>query len=392
MGFEQHYNTLNALHEQAPWLIKKVTYEAQFYVVVNHFRPKIADYMEMTHIAEEFRKLERFYENKKFTSDVEEFHVSSAAGNNIFIAAFSDNGVDSDSASTVLRRTSFNLFDDRVMDANTSPVGAAQSFWLTTQRWQNFNNEPVNILDDNSIVGMADMAGNGLDKRFMLELFTVTPESMHPIISEHRFGSMEQIFDAYSDGAVGIDFVNRIVSRFWLWNDQYFYTEFSEPYRHLLHPFLPPKSDFTPALKFNIKANSLGKNVNTAVFIPYIINIGEQFGLDEPCTRCGGNGGGFIKTGYNVQTVEKLCADCSDDYHNVCKGVIKHTADYPSEASSIYSLLLADEMYGVLNEKQLISLALEFPDFSEQIIASRNSTENVRSALALNRKQRPNYV
>jgi hypothetical protein len=388
MGFEQHYNILNALHHEAPGLIKKVKYEIQFYVVVNHFRPKISSYMQISPLAKEFNKLTDFYEGKKFTSDVEEFHVSSEAGSNIFVAAFSNNGVDFDSSSTVLRRTSFNLFHDRMEESAHSPVGTAQCFWLTTQRWQTFNNEPANNLTDMQILSESNTVGN----KFLMELLAVTPATMHPTILYHNFTSMQQVFDSFQAGELGVDFVNNIVNRHWLWNDQYFYTEFSEPYRHLMHPHLPPKTDFAPALNFNVKANSLGKNVNTAVFLPYIIGLGDQFGFNEVCTRCGNDDGVFIKTGYNVQTVEKLCNNCLDSYHNVRRSVIQHTANYPSTASSIYSLLLADEQYGVLNENQLISLALEYPDFSEQILASRNSTDAVRSALALSRKQKSNYV
>lgn len=391
MGFEQHYDTLNSLHHGAPELIKKVRYEIQFNVVVNHFRPKITSYMNISPLSKEFKDLVDFYEGKKFTSDVEEFHVSSEAGSNIFLSAFSDNGVDFDSSLTVLRRTSFNLFNDRVEESFSSTAGPSQFFWLTTQRWQTFDNEPANSLTYDEIIEARDAADLG--NKFLMELLTVTPESMHQTILSHRFASMQQIFDAFNEGELSVDFVNNIVNRHWLWNDQYFYTEFSEPYRNLLHPYLTPKTDFTPALNFNVKANSLGKNVNTAIFIPSIIGFSEQFGLNEACTRCGANDDGvFIKTGYNVQTVEKLCSDCLESYHDVRRGVIKHTADYPSTASSIYSLLLADEQYSVLTENQLISLALEFPNFREQIISSREATDAVHSALALSRKQKSNYV
>jgi hypothetical protein len=388
MDFSQHYNIISGLHQESPKFVKKNSYTINYSVNVNHFRPTLKSYIKMSPLSEEFKKVESNYKDKIFKSTVEEFYLTSNAGNNIFIAAFSDSGIKEKNAEAVLRRSSFNLFYERLAEARKSNLKTAEFLWATTLKWQTLKN-PSDISDSNIEILFSEQ--NKDLTLLALELIIILPEKYHNDVKTYNFTSMDDIFQKFNDGMLDVDFMSRITNRYWLWNDHYFYTEFSEPYRYLAHPHMPAKNYFDLALDFNIKASRANKNINTSVFIPQIISV-EAIDENSACVRCGNSSALLMRTGYNINVYESLCAQCVESYHSTRKQVINHTADYPSDVASIYSLLLQDKTYGILSEKQLINLALDFPDFKTEILEAKNVTDNVRSALALNHKNNSPYI
>lgn len=387
MDFRRHYDMLNSLHEAAPHLIKKTCYEMSFTVAPSVYRPHVEFYVEATPLSGKFTEVKNIYEGEVFVADVEEFYVFSHTGNNIFLASFSNEGVSEEAANSVLRKSSFDLVNTRYREAVDSGFNIGEHFWGNTHRWNVHKNS-----EEHSWC-MFDSDVNSVDDSFMLELSTFLKEEFLPVLKVFPAKNMFDLFELFDNNVVGKDFMKEVVRKFWTWNDEYFYTEFAEPYRFLKHPDWNSNNRFDEGLHFNMEANSLGKNITTAIFVPHVQKIGEQFGGKHNCAHCGvKNVKQFVKTGNHVRTVESLCDVCAVKTHELRKKMISFTGDNYDEKTSIYSLMLADVDYNVLTESQLVSLILDFPEFKKEILSSPNASDKVKTAAALTKTAADKYV
>lgn len=379
MHVEQYYNVLNTLVGEYPALFGKTSYMMKYSVTPNPLKPNVEEMIRFSPLFGRFKEVKNLYEGEVFETLVEEFYVKSYLYSPIFLASFSTAGAPQTHLNGFVEEPRSVLLDIPVVDFVSNSGNDLLLFWAAShvgKMWRNNLHSAVKKYQQSGVKGL-----------FFLEKLLLLGGNVDT--------NMVNINDVWLGTSTADGDSLRVCGNYWKWNDEYYYGDISETYRYLASPNFTLSNDLEEMYSFNTEAahQSSFKNamfsVNLVSLKPVIANVANSDTASQKCGMCGSAGSLSLHSfGTGVSVRMLTCETCFKEYEILTKNVINHTASHGLHLVNPYHLLMADRSHNVLSEGQLVSLALEYPEFKEEILESKNATDRVASAFVFSRRNK----